>query len=176
MNQQQQQQQQQQLPQQQQQQQVVSSARSGSAGTAVKEGEEEGATVQLEAGAVAGAAAKGSEKGGGAEPVASGAALEEDSMEKLGDPMEEDSVSPATVFCIRLKQPRSNLQHKMSVPELCRNFRYSSRCHKFLEFELVISYFLVWSLFLVLKTIRVRCPLNLTLREVELKISKELGV
>ena len=40
------------------------------------------------------------------------------------DPMEEDSVNPATVFCIRLKQPRSNLQHKMSVPELCRNFRY----------------------------------------------------
>lgn len=39
------------------------------------------------------------------------------------DPMEEDSVNPATVFCIRLKQPRSNLQHKMSVPELCRNFR-----------------------------------------------------
>jgi hypothetical protein len=37
--------------------------------------------------------------------------------------MEEDSVSPATVFCIRLKQPRSNLQHKMSVPELCRQFR-----------------------------------------------------
>lgn len=46
--------------------------------------------------------------------------------EKPDDPMEEDSVSPATVFCIRLKQPRSNLQHKMSVPELCRNFRYSS--------------------------------------------------
>lgn len=39
------------------------------------------------------------------------------------DPMEEDSVNPATVFCIRLKQPRSHLLHKMSVPELCRNFR-----------------------------------------------------
>ena len=40
--------------------------------------------------------------------------------------MEEDSVTttPATVFCIRLKQPRSHLLHKMSVPELCRNFRY----------------------------------------------------
>lgn len=38
-------------------------------------------------------------------------------------PMEEDSVNPATVFSIRLKQPRSNLLHKMSVPELCRNFR-----------------------------------------------------
>lgn len=38
-------------------------------------------------------------------------------------PMEEDPVNPATVFSIRLKQPRSNLLHKMSVPELCRNFR-----------------------------------------------------
>lgn len=38
-------------------------------------------------------------------------------------PMEEDSVSPATVFTIRLKQSKSNLLHKMSVPELCRNFR-----------------------------------------------------
>lgn len=44
-------------------------------------------------------------------------------VEKPDDPMEEDSVSPATVFCIRLKQPKSNLMHKMSVPELCRNFR-----------------------------------------------------
>ena len=43
------------------------------------------------------------------------------------DPMEEDasaSVSPSPVFCIGLKQPRSDLLHKMSVPELCRNFRY----------------------------------------------------
>jgi len=38
-------------------------------------------------------------------------------------PMEEDLVNPATVFSIRLKQSRSNLLHKMSVPELCRNFR-----------------------------------------------------
>jgi hypothetical protein len=37
--------------------------------------------------------------------------------------MDEDSVNPATVFTIRLKQSKSNLQHKMSVPELCRNFR-----------------------------------------------------
>ncbi|GKV13821.1 hypothetical protein SLEP1_g24794 [Rubroshorea leprosula] len=37
--------------------------------------------------------------------------------------MEDDTVSPVTVFCIRLKQPRSNLQRKMSVLELCRNFR-----------------------------------------------------
>ncbi|MED6207531.1 hypothetical protein PIB30_036688 [Stylosanthes scabra] len=41
------------------------------------------------------------------------------------NPMEEDSVTttPATVFCIRLKQPKSHLLHKMSVPEVCRNFR-----------------------------------------------------
>lgn len=43
--------------------------------------------------------------------------------EGMEDPMEEDAANPATVFCIRLKQPRSNLMHKMSVPELCRNFR-----------------------------------------------------
>lgn len=49
---------------------------------------------------------------------------DEDAVETpAGEPMEEDSVSPAAVFCIRLKQPRSNLLHKMSVPELCRNFR-----------------------------------------------------
>lgn len=41
----------------------------------------------------------------------------------VSDPMDEDPSNPATVFCIRLKQPRSNLQYKMSVPELCRNFR-----------------------------------------------------
>lgn len=65
-------------------------------------------------------APKGSEK---TESVSAeeGPVVEEKSM---GDPMEEDPVSSATVFCIRLKQPRSNLQHKMSVPELCRNFRY----------------------------------------------------
>ena len=34
-----------------------------------------------------------------------------------------DNVSPATVFCIKLKDARSNLLHKMSVPELCRYFR-----------------------------------------------------
>ncbi|XP_027347694.1 mediator of RNA polymerase II transcription subunit 16-like isoform X3 [Abrus precatorius] len=45
-------------------------------------------------------------------------------------PMEEDSVTPATVFSIRLKQPRSNLLHKMSVPELCRNFSAVSWCGK----------------------------------------------
>lgn len=43
--------------------------------------------------------------------------------EKSDDQMEVDPVSPATVFCVTLKQPNSNLLHKMSVPELCRNFR-----------------------------------------------------
>ncbi|RWW21060.1 hypothetical protein GW17_00014799 [Ensete ventricosum] len=33
--------------------------------------------------------------------------------------------APATVFRIRLKQPPSSLRHKMSVPDLCRNFRFS---------------------------------------------------
>lgn len=40
-----------------------------------------------------------------------------------GEPMEEDPVGHTTAFCLRLNQPRSNLQHKMRVPELCRNFR-----------------------------------------------------
>lgn len=48
---------------------------------------------------------------------------EDELMEKPDDSMDEDLVSPATVFRIKLKQPRSNLQYKMSVPELCRNFR-----------------------------------------------------
>ncbi|KAJ0443546.1 putative mediator of RNA polymerase II transcription subunit 16 [Helianthus annuus] len=48
-----------------------------------------------------------------------------------GDPMDEDVVNnPATVFCIRLKQPRANLQYKMSVPELCRNFSAVAWCGK----------------------------------------------
>ncbi|KAF3623928.1 hypothetical protein FXO38_30513 [Capsicum annuum] len=46
------------------------------------------------------------------------------------DPMDEDSVNPANVFCISLKQPRSNLLHKMSVPELCRNFRSDAELEK----------------------------------------------
>lgn len=79
---------------------------------------------------------KDSEEDLGAQPVdtvikpdksdtlSSAAAAEEEASAKSDDPMDEDSVTPATVFCIRLKQPRSNLQHKMSVPELCRNFRF----------------------------------------------------
>lgn len=42
------------------------------------------------------------------------------------DTGDEFPASPATVFRIRLKQPPSNLRHKMRVPELCRNFRLVS--------------------------------------------------
>ncbi|XP_028086033.1 mediator of RNA polymerase II transcription subunit 16-like isoform X1 [Camellia sinensis] len=69
-------------------------------------------------------ATKGSEKAqddggcGGGEEVA------------VEDPMEVDAVNPATVFCIGLQQPRSNLMHKMSVPELCRNFSSVAWCGK----------------------------------------------
>ncbi|KAM7500810.1 hypothetical protein LguiA_025224 [Lonicera macranthoides] len=50
---------------------------------------------------------------------------------KENDQMEvEDSVDPATVFCIRLNQPRSSLQFKMSVPELCRTFSAVAWCGK----------------------------------------------
>ncbi|XP_020093804.1 mediator of RNA polymerase II transcription subunit 16 isoform X1 [Ananas comosus] len=38
--------------------------------------------------------------------------------------------SPATVFRIRLKQPPASLRHKMSVPELCRNFSAVAWCGK----------------------------------------------
>ncbi|GMH05436.1 hypothetical protein Nepgr_007276 [Nepenthes gracilis] len=58
---------------------------------------------------------------------------EEEATEKsttADDPMDADSANPATVFCIRLKQPRTNLQHKMSVPELCRNFSAVAWCGK----------------------------------------------
>ncbi|KAI6703785.1 hypothetical protein NL676_012921 [Syzygium grande] len=67
--------------------------------------------------------------GGGAEEEcasAEGCGAEEEE----GEPMEEDPASPATVFSIRLKQPRSNLMHKMSVPELCRNFSAVAWCGK----------------------------------------------
>ncbi|XP_027339600.1 mediator of RNA polymerase II transcription subunit 16 isoform X2 [Abrus precatorius] len=50
--------------------------------------------------------------------------------EVVEDPMEHDSVTPSTVFCIRLRQPKSNLLHKMSVPEICRNFSAVSWCGK----------------------------------------------
>ncbi|XP_010529420.1 PREDICTED: mediator of RNA polymerase II transcription subunit 16-like isoform X2 [Tarenaya hassleriana] len=53
-----------------------------------------------------------------------------DGGEREDDPMEVDSVSPATVFRVRLKQPNSNLLHKMSVPELCRTFSAVAWCGK----------------------------------------------
>ncbi|KAG2687550.1 hypothetical protein I3843_09G057600 [Carya illinoinensis] len=76
------------------------------------------------------AASESIEVSKGAEDTEPAASAEEDAVEKPDDPMDEDSVSPATVFCIRLKQPRSNLQHKMSVPELCRNFSAVAWCGK----------------------------------------------
>ncbi|CAI0407414.1 unnamed protein product [Linum tenue] len=94
-----------------------------------KEPDEEGVAQALEVAAKTAAAAVAavSEKG---EAEAEAGSSEEESMEKPDDPMEEDSVGPATVFCIRLKQPRSNLMHKMSVPELCRNFSAVAWCGK----------------------------------------------
>ncbi|XP_010424598.1 PREDICTED: mediator of RNA polymerase II transcription subunit 16-like [Camelina sativa] len=61
--------------------------------------------------------------------------IEEKSLEKEDDSssnnnMEVDPVSPAIVFCVKLKQPNSNLLHKMSVPELCRNFSAVAWCGK----------------------------------------------
>lgn len=50
---------------------------------------------------------------------------------KSDDPMDEGvEARAAVVFCIRLKQPRSNLLHKMSVPELCRKFSAVAWCGK----------------------------------------------
>ncbi|KAI7999500.1 Mediator of RNA polymerase II transcription subunit 16 [Camellia lanceoleosa] len=104
-----------------------------SSGGANKDSEEESATVTTSSSCSsaleAAAAAKGSDKleaGGGG-----GGGEEEVAAEKVvDDPMEEDTVNPSTVFCIRLKQPRSYLMHKMSVPELCRNFSAVAWCGK----------------------------------------------
>lgn len=60
-------------------------------------------------------------------------------IEKKDDPMEEDPPSPATVFKIRLRQHRSNLRHKMSVPELCRNFRLLNFLISFLSFGVEVE-------------------------------------
>ncbi|KAJ4976015.1 hypothetical protein NE237_001121 [Protea cynaroides] len=58
-----------------------------------------------------------------------GAEIEVETADKDGH-MEEESAAPATVFRIRLKQPRSSLRHKMSVPELCRRFSSVAWCGK----------------------------------------------
>ncbi|XP_028108686.1 mediator of RNA polymerase II transcription subunit 16-like [Camellia sinensis] len=102
-----------------------------SSGGANKDSEEESATVTTSSACSSAlepaAAAKGSDKleaggGGGEDKVAA--------EKVVDDPMEEDTVNPSTVFCIRLKQPRSYLMHKMSVPELCRNFSAVAWCGK----------------------------------------------
>ncbi|XP_052181212.1 mediator of RNA polymerase II transcription subunit 16 isoform X2 [Diospyros lotus] len=91
-----------------------------SSSVANKDSEEESPTVTTSSSSSVLEAANGPEKA----EAAGGGGGEEEVAEKAEDPMEEDAVNPATVFCIRLKQPRSNLMHKMSVPELCRNFRW----------------------------------------------------
>ncbi|GAB2231421.1 hypothetical protein Droror1_Dr00010427 [Drosera rotundifolia] len=76
---------------------------------------------------------EGGESEGGAEEGGGGAEEMEIATNAVAggdDPMEMDSVNPAMVFCIRLKQPRANLMHKMSVPELCRNFSAVAWCGK----------------------------------------------
>ncbi|CAI0468626.1 unnamed protein product [Linum tenue] len=96
-----------------------------------KEPDEEGVAQALEVAAkTAAAAVTVLSEQREAEAEAEAGSSEEESVEKPDDPMEEDSVGPATVFCIRLKQPRSNLMHKMSVPELCRNFSAVAWCGK----------------------------------------------
>lgn len=66
------------------------------------------------------------------EPVTEEQEVVEEVKPPLDDPMEEDDqISSATVFTIRLRQSSSNLQHKMSVPELCRNFRSVHCIHWF---------------------------------------------
>ncbi|XP_073299103.1 mediator of RNA polymerase II transcription subunit 16-like isoform X1 [Primulina huaijiensis] len=51
-------------------------------------------------------------------------------LNSADDPMDEDFVNPAIVFCIKLNQPKSSLLHKMSVPELCRTFSAVAWCGK----------------------------------------------
>lgn len=87
-----------------------------------EEEEEKGSpTTDTNSASASPSAAVKAEEGGGDGGEEEAAEVVE--AEKMEDLMEEDGLNPATVFCIRLKQPRSNLMHKMSVPELCRNFR-----------------------------------------------------
>ncbi|KAM7530680.1 hypothetical protein LguiB_034090 [Lonicera macranthoides] len=94
---------------------------SASPSSTVKESEEDSTETST--------ALEVSKSGEKSEPVAATDGQEE-VPPMAADPMEEDPVDPATVFCIRLKQPRTNLQHKMSVPELCRNFSAVAWCGK----------------------------------------------
>ncbi|KAL6567437.1 Mediator of RNA polymerase II transcription subunit 16 [Orobanche gracilis] len=52
------------------------------------------------------------------------------SVNSADDSVDEDSGNQAIVFCINLKQHKSNLLHKMSVPELCRTFSVVAWCAK----------------------------------------------
>lgn len=121
-----------------------------------KESEEEPVTQPVDS-----AVKPGLEKPVGSEPV-SGVVEDEVVVASSGKSedtvMEEDPVNPAIVFCIWLKQPKSNLRYKMRVPELCRNFRlvfFSSihcQLHNFLVFfriDLFITLFFVVSVLLL---------------------------
>ncbi|KAF6141454.1 hypothetical protein GIB67_021270 [Kingdonia uniflora] len=55
---------------------------------------------------------------------------DESSSMMMDDDDDNKVITPAIVFRIVLKQPRSNLVHKMRVPELCRNFSAVSWCGK----------------------------------------------
>ncbi|KAL6562166.1 Mediator of RNA polymerase II transcription subunit 16 [Orobanche gracilis] len=52
------------------------------------------------------------------------------SLNSADNSVDEDSGNQAIVFCITLKQHKSNLLHKMSVPELCRTFSVVAWCAK----------------------------------------------
>ncbi|KAK1291105.1 Mediator of RNA polymerase II transcription subunit 16 [Acorus calamus] len=68
---------------------------------------------------------------GGVEGVQDGVmGVEMKRDEEMVDAAEQQATSPATVFQILLKQPPSNLRHKMSVPELCRNFSAVAWCSR----------------------------------------------
>ncbi|KAF4363810.1 hypothetical protein F8388_000475 [Cannabis sativa] len=100
-----------------------------------KEAEDESATQSIE---LSKSCSDKADSGGTGTGTGGGGGVEEEAVEKPEDPMEEDSVSPATVFCIRLKQPRSNLLHKMSVPELCRNFSSTANSPFWIPIHIVI--------------------------------------
>lgn len=75
--------------------------------------------------------------------------------------MDVDSLSPATVFCVKLKQPNSNLLHKMSVPELCRNFRLYKDFDLFFSIEKSLNLVVNSSIFLrIFLTVLLRGVVN----------------
>lgn len=90
-----------------------------SAPTAAKESERESSSPGSSFPDKATAAASGEEDVVMTEKDAAAAAP----ANSTDDAMDVDSGNPTTVFYTKLKQHKSNLLHKMSVPELCRTFR-----------------------------------------------------